>query len=41
MFQRFVGAFRIWMLDRIAEQRIDQGQSLTTGKHSAALTPVT
>ncbi len=56
MFQRFVGAFRVWMLDRltdwdpenseafsqavdrIAEQMIDQGQSLTTGKH-AALTP--
>jgi hypothetical protein len=55
MFQRFVGAFRIWMLDRltdwdpdnseafshavdrIAEQMIDQGQSLTTGKHAAAL----
>ncbi|MEJ1110747.1 MULTISPECIES: MDR family MFS transporter [unclassified Kribbella] len=53
MFQRFVGAFRVWMLDRlhewdpensesfsaavdrIAEQMIDQGQSLTTGKHAA------
>jgi EmrB/QacA subfamily drug resistance transporter len=52
MFQRFVGAFRIWMLnhladwdpdnsdsfshavDRIAEQMIDQGQSLTIGKHA-------
>ena len=57
MFQRFVGAFRTWMLDRLtdwdpdnseafscavdrlAEQMIDQGQSLTTGKHAAALTP--
>ncbi|WP_328522347.1 MDR family MFS transporter [Kribbella sp. NBC_00359] len=56
MFQRFVGAFRDWMLDRlsdwdpdnseafshavdrIAEQMIDQGQSLTTGKHAALLT---
>jgi hypothetical protein len=55
MFQRFVGAFRTWMLerltdwdpdnseafshavDRLAEQMIDQGQSLTTGKHAAAL----
>ena len=55
MFQRFVGAFRVWMLDRldewdpdnseafshavdrIAEQMIDQGQSLTTGKHAAIL----
>ena len=55
MFQRFVGAFRDWMLDRlsdwdpdnseafshavdrIAEQMIDQGQSLTTGKHAALL----
>ena len=56
MFQRFVGAYRVWILsrledwevenapafseavDRIAEQMIDRGQSLTTGKH-AALTP--
>jgi MFS family permease len=56
MFQRFVGAFRTWMLDhlsdwdpdnseafshavdRLAEQMIDKGQSLTTGKHAAALT---
>jgi MFS family permease len=53
MFQRFVGAFRVWILnhladwdpentdafsqavDRLAEQMIDQGQSLTTGKHAA------
>jgi hypothetical protein len=53
MFQRFVGAFRDWLLqrldcwdpdnseafshavDRLAEQMIDQGQSLTTGKHAA------
>jgi hypothetical protein len=59
MFQRFVGAFRIWMLDRltdwdpdnseafslavdrIAEQMIDQGQSLTTGKHAALATTST
>jgi len=57
MFQRFVGAYRVWLLgkledwemedtadfsaaiDRIAEQMIDRGQSLTTGKH-AALTGV-
>ena len=55
MFQRFVGAFRVWMLDRLddwdpdsseafshaidrlAEQMIDQGQSLTTGKHAAIM----
>ena len=55
MFQRFVGAFRVWILDRLADwdpdntdafsaavdrlaaQMIDQGQSLTTGKHAAAL----
>lgn len=59
MFQRFVGAFRDWMLDRlsdwdpdnseafahavdrIAEQMIDQGQSLTTGKHAALMTATT
>ncbi|TCN34284.1 EmrB/QacA subfamily drug resistance transporter [Kribbella orskensis] len=53
MFQRFVGAYRVWILarledwdaesapafsaavDRIAEQMIDRGQSLTTGKHAA------
>ncbi|MDX6249555.1 MAG: hypothetical protein QOF10_2915 [Kribbellaceae bacterium] len=53
VFQRFVGAYRIWILsrledwdsenapafseavDRIAEQMIDRGQSLTTGRHAA------
>jgi MFS family permease len=53
MFQRFVGAYRVWILsrlddwdtenapafseavDRIAEQMIGRGQSLTTGKHAA------
>jgi EmrB/QacA subfamily drug resistance transporter len=53
MFQRFVGAYRVWILsrlhdwdtenapafseavDRIAEQMIDRGQGLTTGKHAA------
>jgi hypothetical protein len=53
LFQRFVGAYRIWILarledwdpdnapafsdaiERIAEQMIDRGQSLTTGKHAA------
>jgi EmrB/QacA subfamily drug resistance transporter len=53
LFQRFVGAYRVWILarledwdpenapafstavDRIAEQMIDRGQSLTTGKHAA------
>jgi hypothetical protein len=57
MFQRFVGAYRVWILsrledwemenapafseavDRIAEQMIDRGRGLTTGKH-AALTQV-
>ena len=55
MFQRFVGAFRVWILDRLADwdpdnteafsaavdrlatEMIDRGQSLTTGKHAAAL----
>ncbi|TCC50965.1 DHA2 family efflux MFS transporter permease subunit [Kribbella capetownensis] len=59
MFQRFVGAFRVWILDRLADWdpdnteafsdavdrlaalMIDQGQSLTTGKHAAALTTAT
>ncbi|GAA1509104.1 MDR family MFS transporter [Kribbella lupini] len=51
MFQRFVGAYRRWLLarledwettedfsiaiDRIAEQMLDRGHSLTTGKHAA------
>ncbi|HEY0619649.1 MAG TPA: hypothetical protein VGD15_18735, partial [Kribbella sp.] len=53
VFQRFVGAYRVWILsrledwdsenapafseavDRIAEQMIDRGQSLTTGRHAA------
>ncbi|MEV8372742.1 MDR family MFS transporter [Kribbella sp. NPDC056861] len=55
MFQRFVGAYRVWILshlddwdpenapafsaavDRLAEQMIDRGQSLTTGKHAALI----
>jgi EmrB/QacA subfamily drug resistance transporter len=55
MFQRFIGAYRRWLLarledwettedfslaiDKIAEQMLDRGHSLTTGKH-AALTSV-
>ncbi|MGC4941778.1 MDR family MFS transporter [Kribbella sp. DT2] len=55
MFQRFIGAYRRWLLarlddwettedfslaiDKIAEQMLDRGHSLTTGKH-AALTNV-
>jgi DNA-binding IclR family transcriptional regulator len=53
MFQRFVGAWRVWLLarledwemdnaedfsaaiDRTAEQMIQTGQDLTTGKHAA------
>ncbi|HEY0688711.1 MAG TPA: MDR family MFS transporter [Kribbella sp.] len=52
MFQRFVGAYRVWLLDRledwnedveefstaidrIAEEMITTGQTLTTGKHAA------